>query len=472
MFTRRELLKVGAIAGGASLLNSSRAITLLSEFAQVEAFSVPLPIPPVLKPVRRKGGRDYYEITMRQTNVGILPGKRTRVWVYNGHFPGPTIKVRRGRPVVVRQINKLKVDTTIHLHGGHVSPANDGHPMDLIAPGKHKDYHYPNKQLSSTLWYHDHTHHHTSRNVYMGLAGLYLIEDEAENELNLPKGKYDIPLMIQDRSFKSDGSLKFDNDHTNVLGDTFLVNGKPLPYLKVANRKYRFRILNASNSRGYTLALDSLRPFSQIASDGGLLAAPVMAPTIPLWPAERAEVVIDFSAYQVGTSVVLQDLIDPPNPLEARPIMRFDIAREESDPSSLPSTLRTIDAVGEGTKEREFQLSLDPETTKWVINGKSFGHHRIDARPKLGDTETWVFNNLSDQTHPMHVHLVMFQIIDRDGVPPSAGEAGWKDTVRVDSGEVVRVAMKFADHTGRYVFHCHNLAHEDHDMMAQMKVVR
>jgi FtsP/CotA-like multicopper oxidase with cupredoxin domain len=243
-----------------------------------------------------------------------------------------------------------------------------------------------------------------------------------------------------------------------------------MPYMKVANRKYRFRILNASNSRGYTLGLDQGQPLVQIASDGGLLAAPYTAMTLPLWPAERAEIVIDFSMYEVGTSVVLHDVKDPLDPSRNKPVMRFDIEREEDDPSSLPAMLRPIDRLL-GTTERVFQLSLDQETQRWVINGKPFSHHRIDAEPRLGDTEIWTFQNLSDKVHPMHVHLVMFQVLTRDNLPPDPSEMGWKDTVRVDPASTVRVAMKFTDYSGKYVFHCHNLAHEDHSMMAQMRVI-
>ena len=467
MTSRRRFLKMSAIGGAALALPIDRAGALLVPRADPKPFRVPLSVPPVLKPVHSDGERDIYRLAMKASNVEILPGKKTRVWGYNGRFPGPTIKATRGREVVVKQVNRLHIDTTVHLHGGHVSADNDGHPTDLIAPGEQREYVYPNQQETATLWYHDHTHHHTSRNVYMGLAGLYLIEDEAEAELNLPHGRYDIPLIVQDRTFRKDGSLVFTNNHNQIRGKTILVNGRPMPFLKVANRKYRFRILNASNSRNYTLGLDSNLPLVQIASDGGLLMAPHMTTGIPLWPAERAEIVIDFSAYEVGSQVVLNDTSAEGGP---QPIMRFDVAREEHDPSSLPTTLRSIDRLV-GTTERTFELSRDPNTHVWLIDGKPFSPRRVDAEPRLGDTEIWTFRNLSDQTHPMHVHLVMFQVLAHDNAAPDPGELGWKDTVRVGPAQTVRVVMKFTDHTGRYVFHCHNLAHEDHDMMAQMRVV-
>lgn len=468
MISRRDFLKVTAAGGAASILSSYGMAGVAS--AQ-PPFSVPLRVPPILTPKRTVDGIDHYEIFMRRNDVRILEGKRTRIWGFNGRFPGPTIKVTKGKPVVVRQVNRLKVPTTIHLHGGNVSPRNDGHPLDLIEPGGRKDYHYPNEQNAATLWYHDHTHHVTSRNVYMGLAGLYIIEDPDERDLNLPRGKFDIPLVIQDRTFTKDNALLFRDRHDNVVGDTYLVNGCPVPFLKVANRKYRFRILNASNSRNYTIALDTGQPLIQIASDGGLLAGPVTANSIPLWPAERVEVVVDFSSYPVGTSVTLQDLFGL-NPMDAKPIMRFDVDREEDDPSQLPTTLGSIDELGAADNERFFKLQSDANRGLWLINGKTFARRRIDARPKLGTIETWTFDNVSNLAHPMHLHLVMFKVLDRNGVPASGGESGWKDTVAVASNETVRVAMRFADHAGKYVFHCHNLAHGDHGMMAQMRVTK
>ena len=461
-----------ALVGGASLAFPLDRALALSSGTATRPFTVPLRIPPVLGPKRRTDGRDYYVTTMRRAGVEILPGRETTAWTFDGSFPGPTIKARRGREVVVRRINRLEVPTTIHLHGGRVAASSDGHPTDLIRPGGRKDYVYPNEQEAATLWYHDHTHHHTSRNNYMGLSGLYIIEDDSEEELNLPRGRYDIPLVLQDRSFKADGSFRFRDHHDDVVGDVYLVNGRPTPYLKVSNRKYRFRILNASNSRGYELSLDSGLPLVQIASDGGLLTAPYAAASIPLWPAERAEVVIDFSIYPVGSQVVLQDRGEVSDPLAALPVMRFDVERQENDPSSLPPILRPIDRLSAGSIEREFDLSQDPNTRLWEINGKPFDPSRIDVAPRLGDTETWTFRNRSSTTHPMHIHLVRFQILERSNMQLTPADLGWKDTVRVDPSATVRVAMVFEGFTGRYAYHCHNLAHEDHSMMGQMRVSR
>lgn len=467
MPSRREFLKMGLIAGASAALPIERALALTGTATRAP-FQVPLRIPSVLTP-RRHAGRDHYVMTMRRARVEILPGKRTPAWTFNGEFPGPTIKARRGREVVVKRVNKLHVPTTTHLHGGKVAPASDGQPLDLIEPGGSKKYFYPNDQDAATLWYHDHTHHRASRNNYMGLSGLYIIEDPEEDELNLPKGRYDIPLVIQDRAFKRDGSFRFHDDHDDVLGKRFLVNGRPTPYLRVANRKYRFRLLNASNSRGYTLSLSNGAPLVQIATDGGLLAAPYPASSIELWPSERAEVVIDFSAYPVGTQIVLGDISE--DMADPKPLMRFDVAREEADPSSLPMLLKPTERLMGGGTEREFDLRFNLDNQRWEINGKVFDPNRIDVKPRLGETEVWIFRNSSSATHPMHVHLGRMQVLERSNLALLPSDLGWKDTVRVDPSATVKVAVRFEGFTGRYMFHCHNLAHEDHSMMGQLKVI-
>lgn len=469
MPTRREFLRIAAAAGAALALPRHGFAASFMD-ARVRPFAFPLTIPPVMKPRRSDGDRDYYEVTMRRARADILKGKRTTIWGFDGRFPGPTFKVKRGREIIVRRSNELHVPTTTHLHGGKVEWRSDGHPSLAIAPGESYDYVYPNDQEAATLWYHDHLCQETSRNNYMGLSGLYIIEDEAERDLNLPRGHHDIPLVIHDRSFNDDGSFRFRDKVDQLLGDVYLVNGRPIPYLEVANRKYRFRILNGSHSRGYDLALDNGEPLVQIASDQGLLEAPSPAVSIPLWPAERAEVVIDFSKYPIGSTIVLRDR-DASDPLVSRPVMQFRVTREEPDDSSLPPLLRPIERLvpGPGVVEREFALSKNI-AGKWVINGKPFDSGRIDIRPRLGGTEVWTFVNQSFFVHPMHIHLVQFQILDRSNLRLSAGEMGWKDTVRVDPSARVRVIMKFEGFAGRYMYHCHNLAHEDHSMMGQMLV--
>lgn len=466
MVTRREFVKGAAVFATASLFRLDPS----SAASRQRPFRMPLRIPPVAVPSRSDDGSDLYEVVMRRARVSLLSDKRTVAWTFDGAFPGPTIKATRGREVVVRRFNRLDVPSSVHLHGAKVAAHNDGHPTDVIDPGDVKEYSYPNDQPGATLWYHDHTHHHTSRNNYRGLSGLYIIEDPDEEELNLPKGKHDIPLVLQDRSFRADASFRFRSHHDSVTGNSILVNGRPAPFFKVANRRYRFRILNASNSRGYSLALDPTAPLIQIASDGGLLAAPAPTSELTLFPAERADVVIDFAQFPVGSSVLLQD-VDPADPSKKRAVLRFDISRGEPDPSSIPASLGPVERLVPDGAQREFNLSLDVDRNRWVINGKIFNPDRIDVRPQAGATELWTFRNQSSTTHPMHIHLVQFQILQRSNMAVALGEAGWKDTVRVDPSATVQLAVRFpTGYSGRYMIHCHNLAHEDHSMMAQMLV--
>ncbi len=475
----------------------------------VEKFKARLPIPLVLPPTRQDADADYYDVVQRVVEAEILPGLKTTIWGYNGLFPGPTIRARKGRKAIVRQTNLLTQPTVVHLHGGVTPSESDGFPTDLSVPDDFpknlplcssvpslsqlaragqalptnvRVHAYPNNQRASTLWYHDHAMDFTGRNVYMGLAGFYFIEDDEEAALPLPKGRYDIPLMLCVRQFDATGAIIYDErGHLGAQGDVILVNGAPWPRLEVERRPYRFRILNAANANPFTLALSSGEPLVQIATDGGLLTRPVASPTIPLAMGERAEIVIDFAVYPAGTTLVLENL-DELGPTTE--ILRFDVTGPAvRDISSVPDRLATIEALRpeEAVHEREFRFTNDLEfalnlpPVSWDINGKRFDPARVDAAPQLGDIEIWrlvhphtIFPGR--HVHPVHVHLVQFQILERNGEPPHPHEQGWKDTVRLEDGDDVRVIARFDGYRGRYVLHCHNLGHEDHSMMARYDV--
>lgn len=489
--TRRDLMKL-AVVGGTGILLPRGARAYGSHYGggsgsspPTTPFQVSLPIPPVLAPTSQDSTTDYYEITMKSAQKSILPGLLTTIWGYNGLYPGPTIVARKGRTVQVTQTNNLSEAVSVHLHGGH-TPAtplpygSDGHPLDLISPGGSKVYVYPNNQDAAPLWYHDHALGRTGPHVYMGLAAFYILHDDLEISLNLPSGSYDIGLAIQDRTFNADGSFFYPTVTGSVLrngfqGDTVLVNGAVQPYFQVAARKYRFRILNGSNASDYQLALQvsgshSGPSFTQIGSDGGLLRAPVSRSSIPLSPAERADVVIDFSKFAVGTQIIMSNSRSWGGNTDK--IMRFDVVRTETDTSVVPSTLRTITPLGAASVTRDIELDFDRNLGIWVLNGQGFGDgSRVDFFPQLGATEIWRFNNHSGMIHPMHIHDIEFQILDKDGRAPGPGEDGFKDTVAVPSWGTASVITQFNDNLGKYVFHCHKLEHEDHDMMGQFQVV-
>jgi spore coat protein A len=466
-----------AIVRGAKSTSGNALVEIYALPPAPSAFSTVLPILPVLEPTSSDTTTDYYDITVKVGTKEIIPGKVTTIWGFNGVYPGPTIKARSGRRCVVRQVNNLQESVSVHLHGGHTPSDSDGQPTDLVGPGGTKTYVYPNKQPAANLWYHDHAIDVTGRHVYMGLAGFYIVSDPFEDSLPLPKGKNDIALLIQDRLFNSDGSLNYpltdDTLRTGVIGDTVLVNGAIQPYLEVGRRRVRFRILNGSNARIYKLALSTGDALIQIGSDGGLLSRPVSRPAISLAPAERIDVVIDFSKYPVGTEVVLKNQ-DSSSVPSLPDIMRFDVAREEADDSAIPATLRAITRMPENSAAvtRTFILSQTFQNGRdiWTMNGQLYDPERIDAMPRLNTSEIWTFENYSDRAHPMHIHDIAWQILDINGMPPAPGDDGMKDTFLVPAAGTVRVIGTFTDNLGEYVSHCHILEHEDHAMMINFAV--
>jgi len=484
--SRRDMLKRLSLAAGMPLLASPAGRLLAATHpggAMSQPFQTELPRIPELKPYRSDRNGDYYAMTMSPAQVPILPGTLTTVWGFNGGSPGPTIRARRGRTAFVRQTNLLSEGVTIHLHGGHLPADMDGHPTDMIEPGQSKLYVYPNRQEAATLWYHDHAMDRTGPHVYRGLAGFYLIEDEAERGLGLPKGRYDVPIMIQDKIFEADGSLRYELDDMvcieGLLGDTILVNGAVQPYMRVTRRGYRLRFLNASNARAYELALDDGRELPQIASDGGLLPEAVSRPSMLIAPGERMEVLIDFSYYPVGSRIVLQNRIGSGSIGE---VMRFDVVGEDGEEDGDDghgrriehSVLRPIRRMREdqASAVRRFVFAHGPVITDpWLIDGKPYDPARIDATVPLGAVEIWEFVSESRMPHPIHLHHVMFQVLSRNGMAPPPHEMGWKDTVVMFPGETVRVIARFTDYKGVYVFHCHMLEHEDFAMMGQFEVV-
>jgi FtsP/CotA-like multicopper oxidase with cupredoxin domain len=361
------------------------------------------------------------------------------------------------------------------LHGINSDPISDGYATDVRLPGDSLRHLYPNNedQRPATLWYHDHSLHVTAHHLFRGLAGLYILTDEVEDALPLPKGygRYDIPLVIDDVMIDPEtGVLYYDNcSHFGAFGDVMVVNGRQQPRLQVANRRYRFRILNASDARQYVLALDDGSTFHTIGSDHGLLDAPVATDNQHLVVAERVEIVIDFARYPVGSRVVLVNkLVEPGDPVHQ--IMAFDVTRQETDDSRLPATLRPTGDPAPPRAHRRFELAR--RGGMWTINGLRWDQNRVDAFPQLNSTEEWeLVNGSGGWGHPMHIHLGRFKIVSIEGRARRPDETGWKDTVWVGPNQTVRVVHEFKNFTGRFMFHCHNSSHEDHTMMTQFDVI-
>jgi len=463
---RRAALIAGILIG-TSLGASAAAPTGATS---VPAFSRPLPIPRVLI-------GSNITLTAKLANVQILPGAATRMWTYNGTFPGPTIRRPTGHTTTVTLVNNLPAsvgELTLHNHGNHSTPENDGQPDEFLAAsgGGTHTYTYTGTEAGGNergafQWYHDHRMDVTGRNVWMGLAGMYIIDDPADPQ-TLPKGEFDVPLMLTDRSFDANNQLAYKPTSNNgLMGNRVLVNGVPQPYFVVGDRKYRLRILNASNARSYELALSNGQSFIQIGTESGLLPAPVRRTRIQIAPAERVEVVVDFAGKR-GQKIVLRN-VDETGSLGQ--LMQFRVTRDLTDNSSIPAKLRplpTLDATSAVT--RTFLFSRSRFSGQWLINDQPFDPDRIDAQPRLGATETWIFKNGSSSNHVIHLHDVDQQLVSRNGVAAKPYER-MKESWNLAIGETIVLKVKFTDNVGRFVFHCHILEHEDAAMMAQMEVV-
>jgi spore coat protein A, manganese oxidase len=499
--SRRDMLKMGLFGSAALMLPAERVartkLAVANRIAQSQLpapFTVPFATPPVLQPIARTADTDYYSVTQKQVSAQVLPGLHTDIWGYNGITPGPTIMNTQGRQAVVRQINALpdvhpslryNVWTSTHLHGSASLPEYDGYASDITKPGQYKDYVYPNFQDARTLWYHDHGVHITATNAYMGLAAQYILHDPTELALPIPHDDYDVPLILKDAMFQQDGQLIYeDNSQSGIYGDVVLVNGRPWPLMQVEPRKYRFRVLNASVSRSFDLSLDSGEPLTVIGTDGGLMPHPQPCAHVKVGMAERYEIVIDFSKYKPGQRVVLRNT-SPKNNIDyetTNVVMAFEVGAHVLDPSNneVPQDLNpnmNVMGLTEADAVRTRQFRFDRGDGHWTINGVTWedivnsDYQLVSANPGLDDVEIWELQNPhGGWFHPVHIHLVDFKILDRNGRPPEDYEKGPKDVAYVGENETVRVIMRFEHQRGKYMMHCHNLVHEDHDMMTQFEV--
>lgn len=536
---------------------------------------------------------------------GFVYDPKTEKLIYRVSSPGSTFEAKRNIPVVVKWRNKIKgphflpvdptlhwanpnnmpmhpekpwppfppgfkdaqwpVPTVTHLHGAEVQSDSDGHPEAWFTyDGKHgpafvsDTYTYPNTQEPTTLWYHDHALGITRLNVYAGLAGFYILRDDkvskkqfSEQRLDLPSGDYEIPLLIQDKMFNTDGSLLFNNEGTNpdinpywtpgIFGDVIVVNGKAWPNLDVERRQYRFRVLNGSNSRFYNLYMSNGMKFIQIGSDGGLLKHPVELTSLLLAPSERADILVDFSDVEPGTKIILMNdapapfpFGGPPNPDTVGQIMQFTVpidAPKPVKPKKLPKFINYIPALYEDAPKRILTVTDIAAPSgipiQMLLNGQLW-MAPVTETPKVGSTEDWYIVSLTAGSHPIHLHLVQFQVVGRhffnvnayqnewnrvngplplnhppytipiepfligEPIPPNENEMGWKDTVIVHPGQITRIRVRYAPQDvpeglsqpeenyfpfdpsqgPGYVWHCHLLDHEDNEMMRPMKVTR
>jgi spore coat protein A len=516
--TRRNLLRGGLALGGSGFILAVAGGEVAAVSSKLAAKNTPVPFvnlfrrPPVLMPTEQgadaEGRYARYRLTQRLGQANIVPGLRTTIAGYNGIFPGPTIKVPQGTRTEVRICNALDVSpvhggafsTVTHLHGSASLPQYDGYANDRTAPGCVKNYKYPNWQQARTLWYHDHNHHTTAQNVFSGLAAQYHLSDPYERA-QLPQGEFDVPLIVSDMSFNADGSFRFDDaSHDGFMGDTVLVNGVPWPTMKVKPRVYRFRVLAASISRSWRFSLSTGDPFYVVGTDAG------MTPTVQAvssWrhgPSERYEVLIDFRKYKPGTTIELRNLSNKNNANFANTgkVMRFQVVADSGakDTYVIPKTL-DVGPQPYANRGAIEVMKLKPEMAKvrrrmkverrhglWTVNGDTWEDverskfQKVFGNPKPYDIEIWdLVNESGGWFHPLHIHLIDAQIIARNTTPDRkahAWERGGKDVFYLGENETVSALMQFTtgdgNEGGRYMTHCHNLVHEDSDMMIQFAV--
>ena len=477
------------------------------------SFVDPLPVPRVLSPVDTRDGVARYRLSMRESEARVhrdLPP--TRVRTYDGSTPGPTIEARAGAPIAIEWSNDLPrehlfaIDRTIcgadgddaravaHVHGAKVPPESDGYPEDWLARGASRVATYPLAQDAATLWYHDHAMGLERLNQYAGLFGAFFVRDAIDDgvmrEIGIAR-EHEIPIVLSDRLFFADGQLRYPTSGdprapwvAEVFGDAPLVNGALRPFVEVEPRAYRLRVINASNARPFAIAFDD-RPIDQIGADQGLLPAPARARRVTIAPGERVDLVVDFSDAAGGASILRASTV---------PLAQFRVKRAARvAPRPIPARLRPMEPLDPrgAAVTRTLTLGEYHDAARgrmlMLLDGK-YWRDPVSERPLLGSTEVWRFVNMTEDTHPIHLHLVRFLVLDRQlfdadeyatsgrmellGAPtaPDPSEAGWKDTVRCEPGMITRIVARFDGWPGRYVWHCHVLEHAANEMMRPFEV--
>ncbi|MBW6466865.1 MAG: multicopper oxidase domain-containing protein [Brevefilum sp.] len=449
----------------------------------------------------------------------IFTGSPTEIWRYQGEvlkgpsdtlislpgsYLGPTISVKPGTQLRVYFANELPEQSIVHWHGLHVPDHADGHPRLAVGSGETYVYNYRVMDRAGTYWYHPHPHGRTGPQVYLGLAGLFLIHDDEEASLDLPAGEKDLPIVIQDRIFDRTNQLDYNrsgmmSQMLGMLGDEILVNGLPDAKITVDRGAYRLRLMNGSNARIYKLAWDDGTPLHVIGTDGGLLERPLVRDYVTLAPAQRLDVWVDFGAWEPGTNLQMVNLPSAaPGGGSEFPIFTASIQDTVRQAASLPERLTRHEVLDSAqavnaNAPRVFTLEMG-RGMRWTINGRQFDMKDVarDERVQLGDIEVWEFFNqgsagmgmgmgMMSQPHPMHVHGLQFKVVERridageerayQSLKDGFVDEGWHDTILVMPGERVRILMHFKDFSGLYLYHCHILEHEDMGMMRNYQVI-
>jgi len=436
-------------------------------------FNSLLPIP------NEEGGNTT--LTAQMTTANLNGGSFSVLGYKANSILGPTIRVNSNSTVNINFQNNLSEESNIHWHGLKIPSNMDGHPSNAINTGASFNYQFNVDQRAGLNWYHPHIHMLTGKQVYKGLSGLFIVNDAEESALNLPSGNLEIPLIIQDKRLSITG-LNYNPSMSEMMsgymGESILVNGVKSPYTEVATRFYRLRILNGSNARIYNLKMSDNSSFTIIGNDGGLLSAPETVNSVMLAPAERLDILVNFTNTTLGSEVFLESTTfangGDAQGQQSFKILKFKVTQEFEDNFVIPSTLSFIPALSAATNTRNFALTEMEMSGEHSmsgmhrINDKIFDINRIDETISPNTTEFWIFENKGNEPHPIHLHGVHFQIVERTGGRPIIpSEKGWKDVVLIMPGEKVKLIIPFGSYSGKFVFHCHNLEHEDDGMMLQ-----
>lgn len=441
-------------------------------YVPLERMKVPeqrLNVPPLLEPDRETETDIYYTLVAQAGETQLLPGLPTKTWGYNTSLLGKTPVFKKGKHIHITLKNELPELTTFHWHGLNVSgPIVDGGCHAPVYPGETKQIDFTLDQPAATTWLHAHPCPSTAEQVWHGLAAMTIIQDDVEAKLPFPRhyGVDDIPLVLQDRRFHENNQWDYraDYDPDGVQGPTALIDGTVNPYFDVTTQKVRLRLLDGANRREWRLHFSDDLTFTQIASDGGILPAPVKLTKLMLTCAERAEIIVDFGNYQNGDVVTLYS--------DDVPIVHFRIGDYQPDNTVIPDHLVDIpnpEPTPNLPIKKVVMSGMDEEV---MLDGKKFDMQRIDAKQKVGDVAIWDITNTNDMTggmvHPFHMHGCQFLVLSRNGHEPYPNEHGFKDTVGVNPGETVRIKVWF-NLPGVYMYHCHIIEHEDGGMMAQIE---
>lgn len=472
---------LGALVPGAGLTAGAGAYT---EHGVAELERSPFSIPDVIT-------SQEMTLTARAHRLQVSPRVNAEVWSIGDGAMCPTIRLNTGDTARIRFENNLPESSILHWHGMLVPELADGHPRFAVGTGGHYQYSFPVINRAGTYWYHAHPHGRTGLQVYRGMAGLLLVDDGKEDMLGLPDRTRELPVIIQDKRLGANGAFAFDpqmhEQMEGYFGDTPYVNGVRIPYMAVSTTTYRLRLINATTSRILRLAFSNKMPFTLIGGDGGLYPEATELTQMDLGTGERVDLLVDFSKVPEGQRVLLHSVeFASPARMAAMPghaagipqgselkLVEFEVTKVVKPETWKPVPLPKVAKIDPKVAVKTRTFSFESQMMKHTINGKAYDMGRADETVKFGTHEIWTFVNNSPFAHPVHMHAVQFQILERIGGRARLfpWEQGWKDTVLLFPGEKVSVIAAFDRYKGRFLMHCHNMVHEDMGMMMNFDIV-